>query len=147
MGAFRAPGGQGQVKILYVWQVAAGSAMFCVVALLGGCESAVEPAHASVSRVGVELDDDAISRSVVAALKGETEFSLRAVKVSTSAGDVVLSGKLASHAQVDRSLAIAMLVNGVQRVENRLRAPDPLAAPERGGREKPGPASSQAARF
>jgi osmotically-inducible protein OsmY len=84
---------------------------------------------------------------VVAALHAETEFSLKEVKVRTNGGDVSLSGEMATHAQIDRSLAIALMVSGVQRVENRLRVPDPNAAPERVSRRTSGSSAIPTARF
>ena len=93
------------------------------------------------------MDDAAITRKVLAALHAETEFSLKEVQVRTSQGDVSLSGEMATHAQIDRSLAIALMVSGVQRVENRLRAPDPNEAPERASRRTPGSPAIPATRF
>lgn len=93
------------------------------------------------------MDDEAITRRVLAALHAETEFSLKDVKVRTNGGDVSLSGEMATHAQIDRSLAIALMVSGVQRVENRLRVPDPNAGPERASRRTPGSSAIPTARF
>jgi hyperosmotically inducible protein len=93
------------------------------------------------------MDDEAITRRVVTALHAETEFSLKEVKVRTDRGDVSLSGEMATHAQIDRSLAIALMVSGVQRVENRLRAPDPNPGPERVSRRTPGSSATPSARF
>lgn len=125
---------------------AAVAVLFCMAVLLAGCDAPERPG-AQPGRSGYNIDDDTISRNVVAALRAETEFPLHDVKVSTSGGDVVLSGELASHAQVDRSLAIALLVSGVQRIENRLRAASPEAMTGRMGRGAPGALPNAAARL
>ena len=125
----------------------AGLVLASVAAFLAGCDAPAEPLRAAHARVGYDIDDDVISRNVRAALKAESEFPLQSVKVSTSGGEVVLSGELASHAQVDRSLAIVLMVGGVQRVENRLRISGPDAEARTAGRTLSGTGPKPAARF
>ena len=125
----------------------AGLVLASVAAFLAGCDAPSEPLRAAHARVGYDIDDDVISRNVRAALKAESEFPLHVIRVSTSGGEVVLSGVLASDAQVDRSLAIALLVGGVQRVENRLRTAVPDAEARSAGRNVPEAGPKPAARF
>ncbi len=135
-----------QVESIPGCRGAAVAVLLCMAFVLAGCDAPERPG-AQPGRSGYNIDDDTISRNVIAALRAETEFPLHDVKVSTSGGDVVLSGELATHAQVDRSLAIVLLVNGVQRIENRLRASNPDAMTGGMGRSAPGMSPNAAARL
>lgn len=86
-----------------------------------GCDSVAEPGREAPRRLGYDADDHEITRDVRAALGADQDFRLKGVGVITRDGEVQLSGFLDSHAQIDRSLALAFGVPGVKGVANQLQ--------------------------
>ncbi|MDQ1921560.1 BON domain-containing protein [Massilia pseudoviolaceinigra] len=86
-----------------------------LVALATGCAS--EPTD---RRIGVAIEDTAISARVKAALAGDPDVKARDVQVETFRGVVQLSGFVDSHENVQRALDVARRVNGVREVKNAL---------------------------
>ena len=69
---------------------------------------------------GEYLDDSAITAKVKTKLLGDPLVSGFAVSVETFRGRVVLSGFVNSQAQIDRAVALAREVPGVQEVQTAL---------------------------
>jgi hyperosmotically inducible periplasmic protein len=66
------------------------------------------------------LDDSVVTTSVKAALLAESSISSTDFKVETSKGSVQLSGFANDASQIDRAVAVAQGVAGVQEVQNRM---------------------------
>jgi osmotically-inducible protein OsmY len=68
------------------------------------------------------LSDGSLTAQVKAALLADASIPATRIDVDTSGGVVTLTGQLPDQTQVERALAIARNVEGVQRVDNRLTA-------------------------
>jgi hyperosmotically inducible periplasmic protein len=66
------------------------------------------------------LDDSVVTTSVKAALLAESSISSTDFKVETSKGSVQLSGFANDASQIERAVAVAQGVAGVQEVQNRM---------------------------
>lgn len=71
-------------------------------------------------RVGVAIQDTAISARVKAALAGDPDVKARDVQVETFRGTVQLSGFVDSPENVRRAADVARRVDGVREVRNDL---------------------------
>lgn len=71
-------------------------------------------------KVGVALEDTAITAKVKAALAGDPDVKGRDVSVETFRGTVQLSGFVDSPANVARAADLARRVDGVREVRNSL---------------------------
>jgi hyperosmotically inducible protein len=72
--------------------------------------------------VGAALDDATITAKVKAALLASDGVSGTDISVETVGGTVVLTGQVKDAQQVQRAAEIAMNVEGVRSVDNRLQA-------------------------
>lgn len=70
--------------------------------------------------VGNKLDDSIITTRVKAALLDEINLKSSRIAVITRKGEVQLSGFVDSRAQIDRAIAVAQAVAGVQGVTNEM---------------------------
>lgn len=70
--------------------------------------------------IGTDVDDSVITTKVRAALMADDDIKSIDIKVRTHKGVVMLSGFADSQDQIDRGIAVAMGVEGIQRVENML---------------------------
>jgi osmotically-inducible protein OsmY len=68
------------------------------------------------------LTDGGLTAQVKTALLADKTVPGTRIDVDTAGGVVTLTGQLENDAQIERALAIARGVEGVQRVENRLTA-------------------------
>lgn len=71
-------------------------------------------------RLGVAMEDTAISAKVKAALAGDPDVKATDVQVETFRGTVQLSGFVDSPENVRRALDVARRVDGVREVRNAL---------------------------
>ncbi len=71
-------------------------------------------------RIGVALEDTAISARVKAALAGDPDVKATDVQVETFRGTVQLSGFVDSPENVRRAVDVARRVDGVREVKNAL---------------------------
>ncbi|MFZ6732729.1 BON domain-containing protein [Undibacterium sp. Ji42W] len=89
--------------------------------ILAGCNKAPDGTAASASTtIGVEIDDSVITTKVKAALMSDDIIKGADVKIETRKGEVLLSGFADNQAQIDHSAAVAMAVQGVKKVDNKL---------------------------
>jgi hyperosmotically inducible protein len=72
--------------------------------------------------VGAAVDDAAITAKVKAALLASDGVDGTDVSVETVGGTVILTGQVKDSKQVQRAAEIAMNVEGVRSVDNRLQA-------------------------
>jgi osmotically-inducible protein OsmY len=81
-----------------------------------------EVAKDGAKEAGRLLSDGTLTAKVKTALLADETVPGSRIDVDSSAGVVTLSGQLATQAQIDRAVAIARGIEGVERVENRLSA-------------------------
>lgn len=79
------------------------------------------PTPIASAAVGMEIDDTVITAKVKSALFADPGIRNFDLKVETRKGAVQLSGVVDNPAQIDRAIAIAGEVEGVQSVENSIR--------------------------
>lgn len=82
-----------------------------------------EPANAgtaspAATSVGTEIDDTVVTAKVRSALLGDQDVKGYEIKVETHKGMVLLSGFVATQAQIDRVLSLTRAVEGAKSVEN-----------------------------
>jgi hyperosmotically inducible protein len=70
--------------------------------------------------IGTEVDDSVITAKVRAALISDDKIKSLDIKVKTHKNEVMLSGFADNQAQIDRCIAVAMGVEGVKKVDNKL---------------------------
>ncbi|EKS73026.1 MULTISPECIES: BON domain-containing protein [Caballeronia] len=89
-------------------------------ALIAGCKSS--PATSANANTGGEIatDDAALAARVKAALAADPQLKPLPVSVATYRGVVQLSGYADSEVQIQKALAVARSVPGVQSVSNEL---------------------------
>ncbi|WP_250434994.1 BON domain-containing protein [Caballeronia sp. ATUFL_F2_KS9A] len=89
-------------------------------ALIAGCKSG--PATSANANTGGEIatDDAALAARVKAALAADPQLKPLPVSVATYRGVVQLSGYADSEVQIQKALAVARSVPGVQSVSNEL---------------------------
>lgn len=92
------------------------SLFFIVLATLVGCGST--PTREGT---GEYVDDSVITTKVKAAIFNEPTLKSAEINVETFKGVVQLSGFVNSHADIDKAVAIARGVKGVQSVKNDMR--------------------------
>ena len=91
------------------------SAALALLLSVTGCQSLTGQS------TGEYVDDRTISTSVKAKLVADKAANLTRVDVDTTNRVVLLSGVVESSEQKNRAEQLAMQVNGVRRVENRLQ--------------------------
>jgi Flp pilus assembly secretin CpaC len=75
-----------------------------------------------VNIVGAESESDmAITSQVVDKLQGDSELMGSRIHVETINGEVTLKGTTTSHADITRAGMLAGSIEGVKRVDNRLK--------------------------
>lgn len=92
------------------------SLFFIVLATLVGCGST--PTREGT---GEYVDDSVITTKVKAAIFNEPTLKSAEINVETFKGVVQLSGFVNSHADIDKAVAVARGVKGVQSVKNDMR--------------------------
>lgn len=95
------------------------------IALVQGIEGVAEVQNGMTLKggkttVGNKLDDSIITTRVKAALLDEINLKSSRIAVITRKGEVQLSGFVDSRAQIDRAIAVAQTVAGVQGVTNEM---------------------------
>jgi len=70
--------------------------------------------------IGTKVDDSVINTKVRAALMSDDDIKSLDIKVKTHKGVVMLSGFADNQDQIDRSIAVAKSIEGVQNVDNML---------------------------
>ena len=89
--------------------------------LLAGCNKGSDGAASNASTtIGVEIDDSVITTKVKTALMSDDIIKGTDVKIETRKGEVLLSGFADNQAQIDHSAAVAMAIEGVKKVDNKL---------------------------
>ena len=86
--------------------------------LAAGCGQDEPRAAAVKTTVGTEIDDTVVTTKVKSALFADAEIKSFDLKVETRKGTVQLSGFVNNHAQIERAIAAARAVEGVNGVEN-----------------------------
>jgi hyperosmotically inducible periplasmic protein len=90
-------------------------------ALTAGCQSTPAASSASTNTgSAVANDDAALAARVKAALVADPGLKVLPMSVATYRGVVQLSGYVDSEAQIQKALAVARGVSGVQSVSNEL---------------------------
>jgi hyperosmotically inducible protein len=69
---------------------------------------------------GQVVDDAGITAKVKAALLAEKGVNGMSIDVDTSQGNVTLSGKVPDQSQVERATQVALAIDGVKAVDNKL---------------------------
>lgn len=89
--------------------------------VLAACNKAPDGTASNVSTtIGVEIDDSVITTKVKTALMSDDIVKGMDVKIETRKGEVLLSGFADNQAQIDHSAAVAMAIEGVKKVDNKL---------------------------
>ncbi len=89
--------------------------------VLTGCNKGPDGAGTNASTtIGVEIDDSVITTKVKTALMSDDIIKGADVKIETRKGEVLLSGFADNQAQIDHSAAVAMAIEGVKKVDNKL---------------------------
>lgn len=89
--------------------------------VMAGCNKPADTNGPSASTtIGVEVDDSVVTTKVKAALMSDDLIKGMDVKIETRKGEVLLSGFADNQAQIDHSAAVAMAVEGVKKVDNKL---------------------------
>jgi len=102
-------------KTALVRLVLAASCVVPVIAITAGCSST--PTHESA---GEYTGDSALTAKVKAALLADPGLKSLAVSVTTYRSEVLLSGFVNSSDQIQKAVAVARGVEGVQSVKNEL---------------------------
>jgi hyperosmotically inducible protein len=76
---------------------------------------------ANATNAGIYVDDSVITAKIKSALVADRGVNGFDIHVETRQGQVSLSGSVDSQAQAERAAAIAGQVDGVRRVDNRMR--------------------------
>ncbi|MFZ6766365.1 BON domain-containing protein [Undibacterium sp. Di26W] len=74
----------------------------------------------AATTIGVEIDDSVITTKVKTALMADDTVKSMDVKIETRKGEVLLSGFADNQAQIDRSVVVAMTIQGVKKVDNKM---------------------------
>jgi hyperosmotically inducible protein len=100
----------------------AGPIAVCALfALLSGCNKTQDTGAAAPSTtIGTQVDDSVITTKVRSALMSNDDVKSLDIKVKTQKGEVMLSGFADNQTQIDRSIAVAKSVEGVNNVDNKL---------------------------
>lgn len=100
----------------------AGAIAACaLLASLYGCGNAADTSGPAASTtIGTKVDDTVVTTKVRTALLSNNDIKSLDIKVGTYKGEVMLSGFADNQAQIDRSIAVAKSVDGVNEVNNKL---------------------------
>jgi hyperosmotically inducible protein len=98
------------------------AAAFASAVLLGACEQRHSQTASGPAAVtaGTQLDDAVITTKVKTAILTDDQARGADTSVQTRKGEVMLSGFADNQAQIDRQVALAKAVQGVQSVDNKL---------------------------
>jgi hyperosmotically inducible periplasmic protein len=90
--------------------------------IIVGCNNSTLPTGSiSPSRLAdTAIDDTVITAAIKTALLANPEVSSVDLQVETRRGEVVLSGFVDSHVQIDRATAVAKNISGVKSVKNTM---------------------------
>jgi hyperosmotically inducible protein len=99
-------------------RAALGALALAAASLLGACEQRSN--GAAPVTAGTQLDDAVITTKVKTAIMTDADARGADTSVQTRKGEVMLSGFADSQAQIDRQVALAKGVEGVQSVDNKL---------------------------
>lgn len=75
----------------------------------------------NTAALGASVDDSVITAKIKSALVADRDVKAFDIHVQTRHGEVLLSGSVESQAQVERAVTIAKKIDGVRRIENRMR--------------------------
>lgn len=92
----------------------------CVVVIGHGTEDGVYLGSSSKEEGGVQHDGDRLSRDVAKALAADADLVAQNIRVSSEDGLVVLKGRVQGVAMLERALASARGVAGVERVISKM---------------------------
>lgn len=92
----------------------------CVVVIGHGTEDGVYLGSSSKEEGGVQHDGDKLSREVARALAADGDLVAQDIRVSSEDGLVVLKGRVQGVAMLERALASARGVAGVERVVSKM---------------------------
>jgi len=70
--------------------------------------------------VGTEIDDSVVTTRVKSALLADADIKGFDIKVETRKGEVMLSGFVDNQGQIDRAVALAITMEGVKGIDNKL---------------------------
>ena len=101
-------------------RAALGALAVAAVALLGACEQRSNANGPAPVTAGTQLDDTVITTKVKTAIMTDADARGADTSVQTRKGEVMLSGFADTQAQIDRQVALAKAVQGVQSVDNKL---------------------------
>jgi len=89
--------------------------------VMAGCNKAVDTNNpGAATTIGTEVDDSVITTKVKTAMMSDDVIKGMDVKIETRKGEVLLSGFADNQAQIDHSAAVAMAIEGVKKVDNKL---------------------------
>jgi len=90
--------------------------------VVSGCDKppSATPAPYATETVPVEPSDLALTADVKAALLEAPEINMFDIAVESTKGDVKLTGLLGTQAQIDETVRLVKLVDGVKAVHNEL---------------------------
>lgn len=96
----------------------------CAVAAGCGIQQDQTPASSASTTVGTQIDDTVVTTKVKSALLGDPDIKSLDLQVETRKGVVQLSGFVDSQTQVNRAIATASGVEGVNSIENNISLKD-----------------------
>ncbi|MFZ6673134.1 BON domain-containing protein [Undibacterium sp. Xuan67W] len=93
-----------------------------LVLTLSGCNKPTDIAGPSAPTitVGTQVDDTVVSTKVSSALMADSDIKGYDIKVAVRKGEVMLSGFVDNQTQIDKSVALTRVVEGVTGVDNKL---------------------------
>ena len=86
----------------------------------GASAASSASASAASATIGTAIDDSVVTTKVKAALLNDPDVKSIDFKVETRKGEVLLSGFAANQSQIDRAVAVAQAVPGVNSVDNKV---------------------------
>lgn len=105
----------------YAGRIAAFAVLATLLSPLSGCDKAQDKGGAPpATTIGTEVDDSVITTKVRAALMSNEDIKSLDIKVTTSKGEVLLSGFADNQTQIDLSIAVTKGVENVKNVDNKL---------------------------
>jgi len=106
--------------------VTLGAKILAACLLLPAMTACNQPAgdHAPVASVGTNVDDSVITTKIKTALLANENIKSLDITVTTSKGNVMLSGFVNNKEQIDISMQIAKAIQGVISVDNQFTVKD-----------------------
>jgi len=74
----------------------------------------------AATTIGTEIDDSVITTKVKSAMMADDLIKSVDVKIETRKGEVLITGFADNQVQIDRSSAVALAVEGVKKIDNKL---------------------------